>query len=122
MTLNVYDIAKVCHEANRALRAALGEGQYPAWEDCPERKQELVCKGVRFHIKCRGKATPKQSHYNWILGMQADGWTYGEEFDADAKKHPCLVPFDELPPEQQLKDELFANIVRMLMPFFEEHD
>jgi len=28
--------------------------------------------------------------------------------------HPCMMPFDSLPPEQKLKDYLFAEIVRSL--------
>jgi hypothetical protein len=28
--------------------------------------------------------------------------------------HPCIVPFDELPHEQQAEDHLFRGIVRAL--------
>jgi hypothetical protein len=43
----------------------------------------------------------------------AAGWVYGEVKDPDAKPptHPCIVPFEELPPEQQFKDVLFKTIV-----------
>ena len=32
----------------------------------------------------------------------------------DAKTHPCMMPFNELPREQQMKDRLFIGIVRAL--------
>lgn len=35
-------------------------------------------------------------HEVWSAGRMADGWTYGEVRDDAEKKHPCLVPYDEL--------------------------
>ena len=43
-----------------------------------------------------------------------DGWTYGPEKNPDLKQHPCLVPFHELPREQQAKDYIFRAVVRVL--------
>lgn len=54
----------------------------------------------------------RASHDNWMAEKVADGWVYGEVKDPAAKTHPCIVPFDQLPPEQQFKDRLFATIVR----------
>jgi hypothetical protein len=39
------------------------------------------------------------------------GWKYGETKDPEAKTHPCIVPFEDLPAEQQFKDKLFRTIV-----------
>lgn len=35
-------------------------------------------------------------HDVWAAGRIADGWTYGEQRDDAQKKHPCLVPYDQL--------------------------
>lgn len=35
-------------------------------------------------------------HENWAAERMADGWTYGPERDDARKKHPCLVPYDQL--------------------------
>ena len=35
-------------------------------------------------------------HEVWSAGRLADGWTYGEERNDAEKKHPCLVPYDQL--------------------------
>ena len=35
-------------------------------------------------------------HEVWSLGRIKDGWTYGEERNDAEKKHPCLVPYDQL--------------------------
>ena len=33
-----------------------------------------------------------------------DGWTYGKERNDVNKKHPCLVPYDELSEEEKEYD------------------
>ena len=41
-------------------------------------------------------------------------WSYGEVKDAEAKTHPCLIPYDQLPEFQKAKDKLFVAIVDAL--------
>jgi len=45
-----------------------------------------------------------------------DGWVYGEKKDPDATPptHHCIVPFSELPKEQQAKDFIFRAVVHSL--------
>ncbi len=35
-------------------------------------------------------------HEVWAQNRITDGWTYGPVRDDAAKKHPCLVPYDQL--------------------------
>ena len=42
------------------------------------------------------------------------GWKYGEIKDEKAKTHHCMVPFSELPVEQQAKDFIFRAVVHAL--------
>jgi hypothetical protein len=44
-----------------------------------------------------------------------EGWVYGEEKNAEEKTHPCMVPYDQLPKEQQFKDALFGAVVRSVL-------
>lgn len=103
-------IARTCHEANRAYCAALGDLSQPSWEEAPQWQKDSAVAGVRFHIANPG-AGPEASHESWLAQKEADGWVYGEEKDAEAKTHPCMVPFAELPQEQQAKDYIFRAIV-----------
>jgi len=50
----------------------------------------------------------------WLEDKKKDGWVYGEVKDAEAKTHPCIVPFEELPEFQKKKDALFCAIVDSL--------
>lgn len=46
----------------------------------------------------------KNVHEVWSEGRMKDGWTYGEERNDTAKKHPCLVPYEELSEEEKEYD------------------
>lgn len=38
----------------------------------------------------------KNVHEVWSVGRMRDGWTYGEKRNDVEKKHPCLVPYENL--------------------------
>lgn len=46
----------------------------------------------------------KNVHEIWAETRIAQGWTYGPERNDAEKKHPCLVPYDELPEEEKVYD------------------
>lgn len=50
------------------------------------------------------EAMAKNVHEVWSQGRMAQGWTYGEERDDLNKKHPCLVPYEELPESEKEYD------------------
>lgn len=43
-------------------------------------------------------------HDVWAKTRIEQGWTYGTERNDDEKKHPCLVPYDQLPEEEKVYD------------------
>lgn len=112
--LSPADVAQVAHEINRAYCAALGDASQPAWFEAPGWQQRSAINGVLFHLR-NPDAGPEASHTNWLQEKAAEGWTYGESKDPEAKTHPCIVPFDELPVEQQAKDYLFRAVVHSLV-------
>ena len=46
----------------------------------------------------------ENAHDHWALQRMADGWTYGPQRDDDQKRHPCLVPYEELPESEKEYD------------------
>lgn len=113
----VHSIAQVAHEANRAYCLTLGDTSQLPWYDAPDWQRESAIKGVAFHLAehAAGRTpSPSASHDSWLAEKRAAGWTYGPVKNPDAKQHPCFVPYDELPLEQQKKDALFGAIVNAL--------
>ena len=43
-------------------------------------------------------------HDVWARTRMEQGWTYGPTRDDVARKHPCLVPYGELPEEEKVYD------------------
>lgn len=103
-------IARVCHEVNRAWCEFNGDQSQAGWSAAPEWQKESAINGVLFHI-ANPDAGDSASHDSWAAEKVAAGWVYGPTKDAEALTHPCLVPFEDLPPEQQFKDRLFRTIV-----------
>lgn len=106
-------IAIACHTANSAYAASLGDMSIPPWDDASEHQRTSCLNGVDFHI-ANPNAGPEASHENWRAVKEADGWVFGNEKDEKKKTHPCIVPFGELPPEQQFKDVLFKTVFHSL--------
>ena len=54
-------------------------------------------------------------HEVWAKARMDEGWTYGGKLDDIHKKHPCLVPYDELPEEEKEYDRNTAmNTIKMV--------
>ncbi|MFA5525801.1 MAG: RyR domain-containing protein, partial [Acholeplasmataceae bacterium] len=85
-------LAQVCHEANRAYCGTLGEvGQLP-WDEAPDWQKESARRGVELHLRS-DNVGPEESHNSWMEQKLREGWRYGEVKDAEAKVHPCLLPY-----------------------------
>ncbi|MBB4935667.1 hypothetical protein F4561_006576 [Lipingzhangella halophila] len=112
MAVHVDTIARVAHDANRALQLEQGD---PApslpWDEAPRWQRNSARDGVS---KALDGATPEQLHNSWCEFKLADGWAHGEVKDAARRTHPCLVPYEQLSEEQRAKDALFHAIVGAL--------
>lgn len=106
MTMEAEQIARVVHEANRALQTEQADPTIPV---SPARRSAV--EGVRGVLN---GASAEESHEGWTRFKVEHGWTLGPVKDEEKKEHPLLVPYDELPEAQRLKDSLFGAIVRVL--------
>ena len=112
----VTEIAKVCHEVNRAYCQAIGDNSQVPWDEAPEWQRKSAENGVHFHID-NPEAGPEHSHESWLKEKKLAGWTYGPTKNENVKAHPCMVPFSQLPQAQQAKDFIFRQIVHSLSKF-----
>ena len=110
------DIAQVAHEINKEYCLAIGDSSQLPWDEAPAWQKESALLGVMFHVE-NPDAGPDASHNSWMKQKIDTGWKYGEVKDADKKEHPCIVPFEDLPMQQQFKDYLFRQVVHSLKKF-----
>jgi hypothetical protein len=101
--------ARAAHEVNRAYCRALGDESQVSWDDAPDWQRQSAIKGVEG-VLIHGNG-PAASHASWLAEKKADGWRWGPMKDLLSKEHPCMLPYEELPHEQQQKDMLFVKTV-----------
>jgi RyR domain len=108
--MEIHHIAKICHEANRAYCETIGDNSQSAWEEAENWQRESSIQGVEYALANPDGPVSAQ-HDSWLEAKKKDGWVYGDIKDSSKKEHPCMVPYDQLPHRQQLKDRLFKAIV-----------
>ena len=72
-TVRIEEIARVCHEVNRAYCAGTGDTSQVAWEQAPQWQRDSACNGVRYALTNAG-ATPESMHDSWLAEKRAAGW------------------------------------------------
>lgn len=58
----------------------------------------------------------KNVHEVWAKSRMDEGWTWGKERDDKAKRHPCLVAYEDLPETEKEYDRNTAlGTLKMIM-------
>ena len=109
-------VAEVAHEVNKCYCHALGDNSQPSWADAPEWQRSSARMGAELHTQ--GNFGPEASHISWMRQKLDEGWKYGPVKCPEKKEHPCIVPFDQLPVEQQAKDYIFRGVVHAVNGVF----
>lgn len=115
MAPDIDDIARVCHEANRAFSATRGDFAHEPWTNSEMWVKDSTRAGVS-HALASPNTTAETLHENWAEHKLRNGWRYGSVKDPVERTHPCLVSWRDLPQHQRMKDRLFLAIVAALDP------
>ncbi len=107
--------ARLIHAALSETCLATGEPPYKPFDEADEKDREASVKGAELALS---GGTARQSHETWMKGKLDDGWTLGPT-DKPNKVHDCLVPYDDLPPRQRVKDEVPERCAAMARRVFE---
>ena len=59
--MEIFEIARVAHEVNRAYCEALGDFSQPSWEEAERWQRKSAYAGVRLHLN-DPEAGPEASH------------------------------------------------------------
>jgi hypothetical protein len=110
--------ARAAHETNRVWCLFIGDTSQKSWDEAPD-WQKISCRDGVLGI-LQGN-TPAQSHENWVRHKLAAGWRYGKVKNEAVKEHPDMVPYDSLPPEQQIKDQIYRDVVLTMSRAYGKH-
>lgn len=114
--MKISDIAGACYEVDRALCQHNGDYTSRPWDEASAWQVEAACHGVAALLQDT-TLTPAEQHELWMQHKLDNGWSWGPNKDENLKQHPCILPYDQLPEHQRLKDVLFQANARYLLQF-----
>lgn len=109
----IWAIAQVCYDAERSFRQINGDNSLNPWDYAEGSQKRKAAQTVQAILLTEG-ASADQVHELWMLQMLANGWNFGPKENETAKTHPFLVPFHQLPEDQQHLTRLTVGIVNSL--------
>lgn len=121
--MNQYKIAEILHNAISAIPRTDGSVIVP-WDALNGVLKDRAVDTVRCLMTDRmalGVEIPaKELHDIWHANMIDMGWYYGPTYSFEQKLHPSMVPFDELPDDEKIKDAIWSGIIYALYPYYTE--
>lgn len=118
-TYTVEFVAILVHQLNDTYRSLIGETPKGAWETLDEDVKQSTVKGIVYILQ-NPDVTPAEVHAKWVEERTCEGWSFGETMDPDAKTHPCLTPYEDLPLAHRMKDYLYCSTVKAVMAALDE--
>ena len=106
-------IARASHEIVRAYYATIGF-VVPVWEDVPEWHAAGIVNAV-LAVTLEPNQSSEEHHAEWLQQRMADGWVLSDSENVDAKEHPYLVPYKDLPEHKKIEDAIFVACVRQML-------
>jgi hypothetical protein len=96
-------------EIAREIRVLLGEESY----DQRIFTEADTARRVEALQRCAAlQTTDAERHESWREMHYAQGWTYGEVLDPANKRHPNLLPWENLPASTRSKAKIFDICAR----------
>lgn len=124
MKIEIQEITRILNEMTRLFPRP--DGSQPLhWEELNEEQQKRACEAFKqvyetlqsysyTQVSCQ---LPETLHDIWLQGAIADGWSYGKVYCPVEKKHPSMIPFNRLPETEKLKDQIWADVIRLYEPY-----
>lgn len=111
----IIKLAQAVHENNRLISTTILQEEKQEWNLLNNEQQQGIIQAVRETISNK-VSDPALSHEAWVQSKIRAGWKFGDTYSEDEKTHPNIKPYDQLEPEQRLKDLLYLAI---LTPFYD---
>lgn len=112
--------AQLLHDWNRAYCTAIGDPANMPWEQAPQHQRESGRDAIRFVLH-NPRVSPEEMHQEWINARTKQGWTQGAVKNEDLKTHPNLVPYEELPESQRVKDTFARTAAEFIKGLDQQH-
>ena len=92
------DLCSRCARINRVWCLAHGDNSALPWSEAPDWQKQSAKRACAWPWV---GPVPQELHESWAADKIKNGWVYGPVRDPNAKTHPCLVPYQDLPKIQK---------------------
>ena len=100
----VYDAARIA-----AIAADAPIVPVP-WKDREQDFRDQFLKVIERQCGEQRSSSPEELHGSWMQAYFVMGWTYGDTYDRENRKHPDLVPYAQLGHLERDKDAVFVAL------------
>jgi hypothetical protein len=101
-------LAAKIHDENKAYCESIGDFSQLQWRDTNYWYQFGVVKAI-IEFRNNPNLSTVEFHSLWANDKVENGWVYGKKFDIEAKTHPDLVSYAELPETQKIKYQMLKD-------------
>ena len=110
--------AEFVYNAARLAAIAAGAPVIPhSWEGREAAFREQFLEVIERQCGPLRSSSPEELHGSWMQAYFEMGWVYGDEYDRDSKRHPDLVPYEQLGQLEQDKDSVFILLCEIARLF-----
>jgi hypothetical protein len=111
------EIAKLAHEI-RSTYIGISDGKpMVPWTEVPDSTKDYIISEVNYWVN-NPNALASDSHTKWLKSKMDEGWSYSNEIDYVAKKHPRISAYETLPIKERAANEIFMRSILSLLPFY----
>ncbi len=116
MKFTALQIAEIIHSVSSLIPRPDGS-EVGSWQDLPDTFKKNAENAV-IQIMNSSSHSPEDLHNLWMKPLVNGGWSQGP-YDRENKTHPCLIPFEELPESEVLKDEIWFHMTECFRKYFQ---
>lgn len=106
-------LAQAVHSVIRAIDISNGDRPQPCWDELSFERQGELAGAVVKSLIGPGKL-PEEVHDEWRASKAADGWTYGEDSDEEAKTSPLMVPWADMTERVRRKSFVLPALIAIM--------
>lgn len=104
-------IARIAHEAIRALCLESGYPVAEPWDNASPEERAVTLSDVNYHLN-NPLVGDAARHNDWLAAMRKDKWKFGQQYSLEDKTDPAMIPYNLVDPAKRNQDRLLRYVVQ----------
>jgi hypothetical protein len=104
---------EIVYDLLRSFNRTFHNQQIPEFADAEEWEQAAATSSF-IYVRDHPELSPPEIHREWLGIMRDQGWEYGEKMDPEARTHPHMRVWEDLPPWARRMLYITVTVVHIL--------